>query len=478
MRSDLRRQQRHQTIEQCIAARPRPRDCCHVEDLPAGVRPTATATASSSTTPRSSPNTRTEAAVEHAQRRGVQQQPDQPRRDRPDDQRRDEDCREGRAEVQRGPGLRRSGGGRRDCGANHCAANHAATQPISDSSSNTKPRITPTITDSASTASSAASTQPDLSEVHGACRQSVSTTAFKPAALALASAFSASSRESNGPARTRVRLPDGRLDDLHVALQAELLDLGRASHVPPRRRRRRRPARRSGHPRARCPASRRSAPAWRLPPPCLRAAPWRAPPPVLALTQAAAAARPPPWPSSRASAGTEALGPACWPAGRLLAAASAGLAGTPLRAATWRSPRPCSRPAAPAAWSAPARRPCAESRSGYRPASAAAASRTPAGSRSRRPSPARPRPSAGAARGARRGDRVGRFRRPGGRIGTRRCGAGRRTADPCGASGAKKRSGSARHTLAREMPAADSGPQPTCRAPSRGRPSFNTPPTV
>ena len=46
------------------------------------------------------------------------------------------------------------------CGENHCAANQAATQPTSDSTSNTKPRIAPTITEITSTASKAASTQP------------------------------------------------------------------------------------------------------------------------------------------------------------------------------------------------------------------------------------------------------------------------------------------------------------------------------
>ena len=91
-------------------------------------------------------------------------------------------------------------------GENHCAANHAATQPTSDSNSNTKPRIAPTITEMTSTAIKAASTQP-IWEKSMARRQRVSTTALSPAALALASAFSASSRESNGPARTRVRLP-------------------------------------------------------------------------------------------------------------------------------------------------------------------------------------------------------------------------------------------------------------------------------
>ena len=92
----------------------------------------------------------------------------------------------------------------------------------SDSTSKVRPRTAPTIADNAMTPSIARSTHPSsiMVGVH-----SVSSTALRPAALALASAASASPRDANGPTRTRMRLPAGRLRDLGVGLEAELLDV-------------------------------------------------------------------------------------------------------------------------------------------------------------------------------------------------------------------------------------------------------------
>ena len=100
-------------------------------------------------------------------------------------------------------------------GDNHCAAKKAATQPSTDSTSNTRPRQTPTSMDSSSTDSNTQSaTDTELmnarewvSDKPDLYNYRLRMVAVRPSALTLAAALSASSLVAKGPTRTRVRLP-------------------------------------------------------------------------------------------------------------------------------------------------------------------------------------------------------------------------------------------------------------------------------
>ena len=134
------------------------------------------------------------------------------------------------------------------CGASHGPsqrpANQATNQPASDSTSKVKPRIAPT--KPRARARRASRCRPSRESGHATdARHSVSSTAARPAVLALASAASASLARGERADADADAVAARRLRDLRVGLQAELLGLLAASRGPPRRRRRRRPGRRS-----------------------------------------------------------------------------------------------------------------------------------------------------------------------------------------------------------------------------------------
>ena len=86
----------------------------------------------------------------------------------------------------------------------------AASHPSSDTISNTKPRHSPTSTDSPNTASSAMSTQPSWRSKCGRSgSQREHAAAGSPSALIFDAVLSASALVAYGPTRTRTRLPPG-----------------------------------------------------------------------------------------------------------------------------------------------------------------------------------------------------------------------------------------------------------------------------